>query len=140
MAMRFKEDSRLLYEFRTKDEVYVLNNLVSQIQEALPKFTEIENAYIDRGRVYVFPKTTSRTKKVSAIRLKIGKENIEICRSRAKIVDGDNGPEVDKETFERKRGVMKGKYEFPYYVWEGSREDIGEGIAKLESFMEETGW
>lgn len=135
-SREMQELKRMVQEQRARDLEHVMSQLVPKVKEALPKFTEVENRYLVSGLVYLFPATKSQDKAVSVVRIYLSKNEAQICRSKAKITWGENGPEVDKNSFERKRGV--GKYEYPYYVWEGNREEFDKGIEKLVWFMGET--
>lgn len=131
-----QELKRMVQEQRVRDLEYVMSELVPKVNAVLPKFTEVENRYLNSGMVYLFPATKSREKAVSVVRIYVGKDKAEICRSRAKISEDENGPIVDKTTFEKRRDV--GKYQYPYYVWEGKREEFDKGVEKLVWFMGET--
>ncbi len=121
---------------------FVFQELIPAIKEVLPKFDGTEDRYLEGGTIYLFPskqKNTESPVPVIRIEMNVRENTVQITRSSSVIFDGENGREVNKTKFEKKRLVKKGRYEFPYYVWEGKKEEINTGIEKLVKFLQETG-
>ncbi len=120
-------------------EKTITEEVLSSIKAVLPGFDGVENGFLKNGIIYLFPKTENAEKMVPVVKLHIDVRSmtLQLTRSSSRLIQTEKGPMVNKNVFEKTRLVKKGKYQFPYYVWEGNMAELDMGVKKLELFMSE---